>query len=276
MKVFISVDMEGITGIHSLQYIFDKEHEYARGRNLMMQDLNAAIKGAVKAGAKEILVKDAHGSMRNLIIEDMHEAADLIIGFPKQQLMMTGLDESFDAVIFIGYHTKEGSPGILSHTVNGGVIRDIKINGKSYGETGINAAISGFYDVPVVMVSGDDMLQKEVEDILPDTNFVTTKMALSSYAAKMLHPKKTRKMIKQQTTQSLQEIDKTSVFKLPQELTMEITMKSTTQADVIEIIPGLERTSPETVVCNPKDIIEANDIILTISNACCVLKVGIY
>ncbi|MBW2367369.1 MAG: M55 family metallopeptidase [Deltaproteobacteria bacterium] len=276
MKVYISADMEGITGINGLKFIFDKEPEYTRGRKLMMQDLNAAIDGAVEAGATEILVNDAHGSMRNLMIEDLHEAADLITGFPKRQLMMAGMDESFDAVMFIGYHAKGGSEGVLSHTINGGVFGDIKINGKSYGETGINAAIAGFYNVPVVMISGDDMLQKEVREILPDAAFVTTKIVMSGYAAKMLHPIKTKKMIKDQAMHSLLKKDSTNAFILPEKLSMEIIVDNPEQADVIEIIPGLKRIAATTVTYAPKDIIEATHMICTISNACCVLKVGMY
>lgn len=276
MKVYISTDMEGITGINGLQFIFDKEVEYTRGRTLMMQDLNAAIAGAVEAGATEILVNDAHGSMRNLQIEDLHEAADLITGFPKNQLMMAGLDASFDAAMFIGYHPKDGSEGILSHTIMGSVIRDVVINGKSYGETGISAAMAGYYDVPVVMISGDDMLKKEARDLMPDLPFVTTKFVMSGCAAKMLHPKRTEKMIRKHATLSLLNLGSASVFRLPEALDMEITVKDPVQADVIEIIPGLQRTGATTVTYAARDINQAHDMICTIAFACCIMKIGMY
>ncbi len=276
MKVYISADMEGITGINSLQYLFDKETEYARGRKLMMQDLNAAIAGAVEAGATEILVNDAHGSMRNLQIEDLHEAADLVTGFPKDQLMMAGLDDSFDAALFIGYHPKDGSEGILSHTIMGSVIRDVVINGKSYGETGISAAMAGQYDVPVVMISGDDMLKEEARDLMPDIAFVTTKYVLSGCAAKMLHPKRTENMIKEKARSSLLDLGSASVFRLPGTLDMEITLKDTVQADVVGIIPGLERTGATTVTYAARDIIQAHNMICTVAFACCIMKIGLY
>ncbi len=276
MKVYISADMEGITGINSLQYLFDKETEYARGRKLMMQDLNAAIAGAVEAGATEILVNDAHGSMRNLQIEDLHEAADLVTGFPKDQLMMAGLDASFDAALFIGYHPKDGSEGILSHTIMGSVIRDVVINGKSYGETGISAAMAGQYDVPIVMISGDDMLKEEARDLMPDIAFVTTKYVLSGCAAKMLHPKRTENMIKEKARSSLLDLGSASVFRLPGTLDMEITLKDTVQADVVGIIPGLERTGATTVTYAARDIIQAHNMICTVAFACCIMKIGLY
>ena len=276
MKVYISADMEGITGINSLQYLFDKETEYARGRKLMMQDLNAAIAGAVEAGATEILVNDAHGSMRNLQIEDLHEAADLVTGFPKDQLMMAGLDASFDAALFIGYHPKDGSEGILSHTIMGSVIRDVVINGKSYGETGISAAMAGQYDVPIVMISGDDMLKEEARDLMPDIAFVTTKYVLSGCAAKMLHPKRTENMIKEKARSSLLDLGSASVFRLPETLDMEITLKDTVQADVVGIIPGLERTGATTVTYAARDIIQAHNMICTVAFACCIMKIGLY
>ena len=276
MKVYISADMEGITGINSLQYLFDKETEYARGRKLMMHDLNAAIAGAVEAGATEILVNDAHGSMRNLQIEDLHEAADLVTGFPKNQLMMAGLDASYDAAMFIGYHPKDGSAGILSHTIMGSVIRDVVINGKSYGETGISAAMAGQYDVPIVMISGDDMLKEEARDLMPDIAFVTTKYVLSGCAAKMLHPKRTENMIKEKARSSLLDLASASVFRLPETLDMEITLKDTVQADVVGIIPGLERTGATTVTYAARDITQAHNMICTVAFACCIMKIGLY
>jgi D-amino peptidase len=276
MKVYISADMEGITGINGLQFIFDREVEYSRGRTLMMHDLNAAITGAVEAGATEILVNDAHGSMRNLQIEDLHEAADLITGFPKNQLMMAGLDASFDAAMFIGYHPKDGSEGILSHTIMGSVIRDVVINGKSYGETGICAAMAGHYDVPVVMVSGDNMLKEEARDLMPDIPFVTTKHVLSGCAAKMLHPKRTEKMIREQARLSLVDMGSASVFKLSEALDMEVTVKDPVQADVIEVVPGLQRTGATTVAYAAKDIIQAHNMVCTIAFTCCIMKIGLY
>ncbi len=276
MKVYISADMEGITGINGLQFIFDKEVEYARGRALMMQDLNAAIEGAVEAGASEILVNDAHGSMRNLQIEDLHEAADLITGFPKNQLMMAGINESFDAALFIGYHPKDGSEGILSHTIMGSVLRDVVINGTSYGETGICAAMAGHYEVPVVMISGDDMLKAEARKLIPDIPFVTTKHVLSGCAAKMLHPKRTEKMIREQARLSLLDMGNSGIFKLPGALDMEVTVKDPVQADLIEVIPGLQRSGATTVTYSARDIIEAHNMICTIAFTCCIMKIGLY
>ena len=276
MKVYISADMEGITGINSLQYLFDKETEYARGRKLMMHDLNAAIAGAVEAGATEILVNDAHGSMRNLQIEDLHEAADLVTGFPKNQLMMAGLDASFDAAMFIGYHPKDGSAGILSHTIMGSVIRDVVINGKSYGETGISAAMAGQYDVPIVMISGDDMLKKEARDLMPDIPYVTTKFVLSNLAARMLHPKRTEKMIREKAKNSLLNLEDAGIFRLPEALDLEITVKDPAQADVVEVIPGLQRTGAATLTYTARDIIQAHDMVCSVAFACCILKIGLY
>jgi len=276
MKVYISVDLEGITGINCGKFLMEKKSEYTRARKLMMHDLNASIEGILEAGATQILVNDAHGSMRNLIIEDLHEAADLITGFPKSNVMMAGMDNEFDAVIFIGYHAKNGSSGILSHTVNGRVIDNIKINGTSYGEAGINAAISGFYNTPVVMISGDDILQKEVNQILPDVEFAVTKEVLSPLAGKMLNPKKTKKLLKEIAKRGLLRKEKIKLFTLPEKLQMEVTLRNPEQADVVKIIPGIKKISPTIIGYNAKNIIEASNMIDTISNACCVLAIGMY
>lgn len=274
MKVYFSTDMEGITGINNIKYLIDNQPEYDRGRRLMMQDLNVAIEGAVEAGATEILVNDAHGSMRNLIIEDLHEAADLITGFPKSNSMMCGIDKSFDVAMFIGYHAKNGSKGIISHTKSLGSIDDIKINGKSYGETGINAAIAGFYNVPVAMVSGDNILQEEVLDIIPDVEYAMTKVRESFYAGKMINPKKTRKLIKEKVKKGLLKYKELKAFDLGKNLELEIKVKSPLQADVIEQIPCVKRISPTEIIYNAENIIEAYNLISTVTNSCSILNLG--
>ena len=156
-KVFISVDMEGISGISGADQLSADGAEYSRSRKLMADDVNAAIRGARAGGASEIVVNDSHGSMRNLRLEDLDPGVRLISHSFKSSGMMEGLDESFDGVIFIGYHAQAGSPvGLFAHT-GSGIVADVRVNGRSLGEGGLNTLVAGWYGVPVVLVTGDNV-----------------------------------------------------------------------------------------------------------------------
>jgi D-amino peptidase len=164
-KVFISADMEGISGISAPDQLSASGAEYNRSRKLMADDVNAAIRGARAGGAAEIVVNDSHGSMRNLRLEDLEQGVRLISHSFKRHGMMEGLDDSFDAVIFIGYHAKADSPqGLFAHT-GSGIVRDVRVNGQSLGEGGLNTMVAAWYGVPVVLVTGDDAAVAEVGTI---------------------------------------------------------------------------------------------------------------
>jgi len=242
LKVFMSVDMEGISGIVHGSQTGGEPAEYEKGRALMAGDVNAAIEGvlAVDEGT-EIVVSDGHSGMRNLKVEDVHEAATLVRGSPKPLTQMEGMDRDFDAVLFIGYHAKKGTRhGILDHTISGGVIDSITINGLEVGETGINAAIVGYYGVPLVFLSGDKAVTKEAEALVPGITTVAVKEAVSRTAAKCLHPKKARELIKRGVTEALKRrATKPFVFKPPIEV--RISYMNSLMADAVEFMPFVER-----------------------------------
>lgn len=184
-KVYISVDMEGISGISGDDQVTAGGAEYGRSRRLMAEDLNAAVRGALEAGATDILVNDSHGGQRNLLPEDVHPSARLISHSFKRHGMMEGLDDTFDAVIFIGYHAKADAPrGLFAHT-GSGVVRDLQINGRSVGEGGMNAALAAWYGVPVVLVTGDDAAVAEVKESVPSVRGVAVKRAINVRAVEL-------------------------------------------------------------------------------------------
>lgn len=184
-KVYISVDLEGISGVNGDDQTAAGQPEYARARKLMAEDANAAIRGAFDGGATDVLVNDSHGSQRNLLPEDLEPRARLISHSFKRYGMMEGLDESFDAVIFVGYHAKADAPrGLFAHT-GSGVVRDLQINGRSVGEGGMNAALAAWYGVPVVAVSGDDVAIAEVKDSVPNVRSVAVKRAINIRAVEL-------------------------------------------------------------------------------------------
>lgn len=184
-KVFISADMEGISGISGSDQLSATGSEYGRSRKMMADDVNAAIRGARAGGATAVVVNDSHGSMRNLRLEDLDPEVRLISHSFKRSGMMEGLDETFDAAIFVGYHAKAGHPaGLFAHT-GSGVVRDVRVNGTSMGEGGLNTLVAAWYGVPVVLVTGDDVAVKQVAEIATGARTVAVKRAINPRAAEL-------------------------------------------------------------------------------------------
>ncbi len=197
LRVYISVDMEGISGVNSDNQTSAAGAEYGRARKLMVEDANAAIRGAFEGGASDVLVNDSHGSQRNLLPEDLDPRARLISHSFKRHGMMEGLDSTFDAVVFVGYHAKAGSPrGIFAHT-GSGVLADLRVNGRSVGEGGMNALLAQWYGVPVVVVTGDDVAVEEQKETSPAVRGVVVKHAINSRAVELRPLAEARREIQQ-------------------------------------------------------------------------------
>jgi D-amino peptidase len=202
-RVYISVDMEGISGINGDNQTSAAGAEYGRGRKLMVEDANAAIRGAFAGGATEVVVNDSHGSQRNLLPEDLDPRVRLISHSFKRHGMMEGLDSTFDAIIFVGYHAKAGSPrGVFAHT-GSGVLADLQINGQSVGEGGMNAFLARWYGVPVVMVTGDDVAIEEQKATVPGVRGVVVKRAINSRAVELRPLADARRDIEQAARESV-------------------------------------------------------------------------
>ena len=197
LKVFISVDMEGITGVVNWEDVSRNGKDYGYFREVMTKETNAAIEGALDAGATEIIVRDSHGSARNLLPEMLNKNSKLIRDWSGGFLsMMEGIDESFDAVIFVGYHAKAGTPNaILEHTMSSKNILDVLINDISMPEAGVNALIAGHFNVPVVFVAGEKALCDQVKDLFGEVSTVAVKKGLGN-AALNLHPEVSREKIR--------------------------------------------------------------------------------
>ncbi|RJS90283.1 peptidase M55 [Candidatus Bathyarchaeota archaeon] len=257
-RVFISIDMEGITGIVNWEQTGGQTREYEVGRKLMVGDLNAAIEGALEAGAEEIVVSDAHGGMRNIQPEDLHEAAVLVRGSPKPYSMMEGIDPDFDAAMFIGYHARMGAPrAILCHTYSGATVESIHINGLEVGETGLNAALAGHYGVPVVFISGDEAVAEEARGIIPNITAAVVKWAVGRQAARCLHPKKARELIKRKAAEALRNLDRVEPFRFEPPIEVRLKFLNPLMADVAELLPYVERLDGTTIKAVYKDYPEA-------------------
>lgn len=245
MKVYISVDGEGISGFVQAQT--DSHEDIMMARRFTTADVNAAIDGALKAGADEIVVSDSHGTCRNFLIEDLREEAEVISGRPRQLLQMEGINGSFDAVFFIGYHSKKGTlRGVWDHTISS-ILMDVRVNDISLGETGINAGIAGHYGVPVVLVTGDNILAEEAKALLGRVETVVVKKGISRYSARLIHPVKARAMIKSAAETALKNLSSYKPFKFKPPMTLEISFWMSSMADRVQVIPGFERVNGLTV-----------------------------
>ncbi len=252
MRVYISVDMEGIAGVvHESQTDPTTPAfaaEYARFRHLMTAEANAAVEGALAAGATRVLVNDSHWFMRNLLAEELHQSAELVSGDPKPRSMMQEIDQQggFDAALFIGYHARAGTRhAILDHTY-ADRIQDVRLNGKPVGELGLNAALAGVHGVPVALVSGDAALAAEAKDLLGDgVATVIVKAAVSRHAAKSVAPAVACRMIREEVPRALKRRHAPFIVRTP--VTLEVDFAMTIHADMAELCPGATRTGGRTV-----------------------------
>jgi D-amino peptidase len=243
LKIFISVDMEGITGVVNWEDVSRSGKDYEYFRKLMTKEANAAIEGALEAGATEIIVRDSHGSARNILPEMLNKNSKLIRDWSGGYLsMMEGIDESFDAVVFIGYHAKAGTPNaILEHTMSSRNITDVSINNKSLPEAGINALIAGFYNIPVVFVAGEKALCDQAKELFGEVETVAVKEGLG-YAALNLHPELSREKIRSGVKKALVNLSKFKPFKLESPYTLVIKYKNEEMVNEKSFYPGAERT----------------------------------
>ncbi len=245
-KVYISVDMEGISGISGDDQLSSDGAEYGRSRKLMAEDANAAIRGALAGGATDILVNDSHGGQRNLLPEDLHPSARLISHSFKRYGMMEGLDESFDAIIFVGYHAKAGNPGGLFAHTGSGVVRDLRINGVSVGEGGMNTMLAGWYGVPVVLVTGDDVAVAQVREVATQAQGVVTKRAINVRAVELKPLAASRDEIERAARDAVSRATKPS----PQRTTsvrVEMQFRDTLIPEIVQAFPAIERVAPDTI-----------------------------
>lgn len=230
MKVFVGADMEGITGVAHGSHLMAGGHDYERARVWFTDDVNAAVEGAVAAGADEVWVNDGHATMTNLLIDRLHDAARLVVGparsANKPLIQMTGIEhDTFEACLLIGFHTRAGTPGgLLAHTWVGRLVHEIRLQDKPAGEVLLNAAIAGHHGVPVVFVSGGDDLGREVHaDLGQDLLFVEVKKTLGPTACASLVPRRAQALIREAAEKAVRERARRAPYRIEGEARLEVT-----------------------------------------------------
>lgn len=257
MKLFLSVDMEGITGLVDPTFVDSDKHHYTRGQKLMTDEANHVIDAAFSAGAGEVIVNDSHSKMNNLLIERLHAEAKLISGDVKPFSMVQGLDDSFDGAVFVGYHARASMKGVLSHTMIFGV-RNMYINDVAIGEFGFNAYVAGYFGVPVLMVAGDDEIAKEAADLIPGITTAIVKEQASRTAALCLTPQKSGQLLRRRTAQAIKNIQKVEPLVPPDNPVLAIEFANYGQAEWANLMPGTHiEPGTTTVTYKAKDILEA-------------------
>lgn len=246
MKVYISVDMEGVAGISDWEQCLPGGDDYRLGRDLVLGEVNAAIDGAVEAGATQILVNDAHSVMRNLPPDALGGHASYLSGRFKPLYMMEGLDASYDVALFLGYHAAMSSPGILSHTYNPRAIAHVTLNGTVTGEAGINALVAQHHAVPIALITGDQYVGPEAAPFCPGLDVIEVKRSVSRYAAEHLHPGIARQRIREGVYQSLSDLAAAPpVIHLP--ATLEVQLVSPDMAEQATWLRGVARLTSTSV-----------------------------
>ena len=259
MKIYISADMEGVVGVVTNEQLGPQGFEYQRFREFMTQEVNAAIEAAFEAGATEVVVSDSHGNGQNLLIEKLPKNILLVRSWPRPLMMMQGIDETFAGAIFIGYHTGTTNPqGVRAHTISSARLADVQLQGVSVSEAGLNAAIAGHFNVPVIMISGDDAVVKETTKLLGDVEGATVKWASGFHSAKTLMPEAANQLIREKVKKAIGRIRDFKPYKLKAPIRLDVRFKSYRPSEVLSYLSIVERTDAHSIRFTGKDMIEVS------------------
>lgn len=259
LKVYISVDMEGITGVVSNEQLGPGGFEYQRAREFMTAEALAAIQGARDAGATEVVVSDSHGNGQNLLIDQFPDDVTIIRSWPRPLMMMEGIDSSFAAAVFIGYHSSTSNVrGVRAHTMSSATLTGVALNGRQVPEGGLNAAMAGHFGVPVVMASGDDAAVEEVQRYAPGMEGAVVKRAISFHSAATMTPKTGQGLIRARVKAGIEKRARIAPFVLPGAVTADISFKHYRVAEILTYLPIVTRVDAHTVRFVGRNILEVS------------------
>jgi D-amino peptidase len=248
IKVFISVDMEGLTGAVTSEQLGPDGFEYARFREYMTAEALAAMAGAREAGATEFVIADSHGNMQNLLIDRFPPDVTIVRGGNRPLSMMQGIDSTFSAAMFIGYHSATTNPrGVRAHTMSSGTFAAVILNGRPLAESAMNAALAGAVGVPVVMVSGDESAVGEVRALLGDVEGAVVKQSIGFHAAATMTPEAGQALIRARARAAIGRLRDFKPHRVAAPYVLDLTYKSYLPAEVMALMPGVERRDAHTI-----------------------------
>jgi D-amino peptidase len=267
LKIYISADMEGVVGTVTGEQLGPSGFEYERARRWMTEEVNAAIRGARAAGATEIVVSDSHGNGQNLLLDDLPEDITVIRSWPRPLAMMAGIDETFDGAMFIGYHAStDNSEGVRAHTMSSARLTSVKLNGIPVPETGINAAVAGYFGVPVIMLSGDDAVAAEASELLGEVETAVVKTAYGFHAAETLMPGAAYRLIEETAARAVRRIDEFEPWDLGGPIELEVSLKHYRPVEVLGYLEIVERIDSHTIRYRGADMIAVSDFLVFLLN----------
>ncbi|MFQ5737940.1 MAG: M55 family metallopeptidase [Acidobacteriota bacterium] len=260
LKIFISVDMEGIGGVGTAEMTRSGGKDYELGRQLMTDEVNTVVEAIRKHGEAEILVNDSHGDMQNLQHTRLDPRVEYIQGNIKALGMVQGLDESFDAAIFLGYHARAGTEkGFLAHTGSGSV-KGLWLNDIEVGEGGLNAALAGELGVPVILAAGGAVFAEQIRERI-GTRVVATKEPIGARSCRLYHPSRVQSHLREAVAQALRDLGKARLFTVGKPVRIRMRFATTTRPEVLQAIPGMSRVDGFTVAYTARDMQEAYRLI---------------
>jgi len=267
LKVYISVDMEGVAGVVSGDQLGPEGFEYERFRAFMTAEASAAVQAALEAGATEIVVSDSHGNGQNLLIDQLPKEVTVVRSWPRPLGMMEGIDASFDAVAFIGYHAgTHNSQGVRAHTISSARFADLRLNGIPMSEATMNAAIAGHFNVPVIMLSGDDAVVAETSATLPGIESAVVKWALGFHSARTLTPAKSVELIHQKMASALARRGDFKPYKLATPVRLDLRFKAYRPSEILSYLRIVERTDSHSIRFVGKDLVEVSRFLEFVTN----------
>jgi D-amino peptidase len=260
MKIWMSFDMEGVAGIVDWEQCRPGGGaRYSVGCGLMLDEVNAAIEGAIAGGATEVVLNDSHGGMANLDPRLIAGGASYLAGRHKPLYMMEGLDESADAVFLVGYHGSiSGRPSTLSHTYNPEVFAGARVNGVDVGESGINALVAEHFGVPIAFVSGDSVTWAETEAFAPGAVSVVTKESITRFSALNLHPAESCRRIRAGAEEAVRRVaaGRVGTPGITRPARLELDVQTGDMAEVATWARGTERVGERTVRIEGEDLLD--------------------
>ena len=266
LKIYISVDMEGIAGVVSDDQLGPGSFEYERFRQFMTKEALAAVNAAKEAGASEILVSDSHGNGENLLIDQFPKDVRIIRSWPRRLGMMAGIDDSFDAAMFIGFHSSTNNlRGVRAHTFSSARLTRVALNGLNVTEGAWNAAIAGHFGVPVVMISGDDAAVEEVRSLVGNIEAAEVKKSLGFHSANTATPEASQELIAQKVKSALRRLKDFKPYKAKTPVILELGFKHYRPVEVLAYLKGVERIDSHTIRFVGKDMMEVADFELFVT-----------
>jgi|SRR5579872_294321 len=260
LKVYISVDMEGVAGVVTADQLLPAGFEYERFRHFMTNETLAAVRAAKEAGAGEIVVSDSHGNGENLLIEEFPKDVQIVRAWPRHGGMMAGLDSSFNAALFVGYHASTTNPkGVRAHTFSSAHYARVTLNGRAVTEGEYNAAYAGAKGVPVIFASGDDAAVEEIKSRLGNLEIVETKKSLGFHSAETLTPAASYDKIFGGVKSALARLHDFKPYVIKTPVTLEITFKNYTPAELLSYLRSVQRVDSHTIRFVGKDMDEIDD-----------------